>query len=143
MQISLEPACQRRILTFVQAFGDDPPRPLFISPGDIGLDQAIDTTTPSGRLLFHVLAAISEFEPDLIPYGPVLHGPAVTTWTVGLDDEYFSTYPAQDSQNLEFCRCCLRGDASSAQWAVLNETDDRGGIGHSRVSTPAAPESVT
>lgn len=32
----------------------------------IVLDQAIDTTTPSGRLLFHVLAAISEFERDLI-----------------------------------------------------------------------------
>ncbi len=30
------------------------------------LDQQIDTTTPSGRLLFHVLAAISEFERDLI-----------------------------------------------------------------------------
>ncbi len=30
------------------------------------LDQAIDTATPSGRLLFHVLAAISEFERDLI-----------------------------------------------------------------------------
>jgi DNA invertase Pin-like site-specific DNA recombinase len=30
------------------------------------LDQAIDTTTPSGRLLFNVLAAISEFERDLI-----------------------------------------------------------------------------
>jgi DNA invertase Pin-like site-specific DNA recombinase len=30
------------------------------------LDQAIDTTTPSGRLLFHMLAAISEFERDLI-----------------------------------------------------------------------------
>jgi len=30
------------------------------------LDQAIDTTTPTGRLLFHVLAAISEFERDLI-----------------------------------------------------------------------------
>src|SRR5262249_14670646 len=30
------------------------------------LDQAIDTTTPAGRLLFHVLAAISEFERDLI-----------------------------------------------------------------------------
>lgn len=32
----------------------------------IVLDQAIDTTTPAGRLLFHVLAAISEFERDLI-----------------------------------------------------------------------------
>src|SRR5262245_43400845 len=32
----------------------------------IVLDQAIDTTTPSGRLLFHVLAAIAEFERDLI-----------------------------------------------------------------------------
>lgn len=32
----------------------------------IVLDQAIDTTTASGRLLFHVLAAISEFERDLI-----------------------------------------------------------------------------
>jgi DNA invertase Pin-like site-specific DNA recombinase len=30
------------------------------------LDQAIDTTTPVGRLLFHVLAAIAEFERDLI-----------------------------------------------------------------------------
>src|SRR5262245_6076065 len=30
------------------------------------LDQAIDTTTPSGRLMFHVLAAIAEFERDLI-----------------------------------------------------------------------------
>jgi DNA invertase Pin-like site-specific DNA recombinase len=30
------------------------------------LDQAIDTTTPSGRLLFHMLAAIAEFEGDLI-----------------------------------------------------------------------------
>src|SRR5881397_1423552 len=30
------------------------------------LDQAIDTTTPSGRLLFHVLSAIAEFERDLI-----------------------------------------------------------------------------
>jgi DNA invertase Pin-like site-specific DNA recombinase len=30
------------------------------------LDQHIDTTTPAGRLLFHVLAAISEFERDLI-----------------------------------------------------------------------------
>jgi len=32
----------------------------------IVLDQAIDTTTPSGRLLFHMLAAIAEFERDLI-----------------------------------------------------------------------------
>jgi DNA invertase Pin-like site-specific DNA recombinase len=30
------------------------------------LDQAVDTTSPSGRLLFHVLAAIAEFERDLI-----------------------------------------------------------------------------
>lgn len=30
------------------------------------LDQQIDTTTPVGRLLFHVLAAIAEFERDLI-----------------------------------------------------------------------------
>jgi DNA invertase Pin-like site-specific DNA recombinase len=30
------------------------------------LDQAIDTTSPSGRLLFHVLSAIAEFERDLI-----------------------------------------------------------------------------
>jgi DNA invertase Pin-like site-specific DNA recombinase len=30
------------------------------------IDQAIDTTTPAGRLLFHVLAAIAEFERDLI-----------------------------------------------------------------------------
>ena len=30
------------------------------------LDQAIDTASPTGRLLFHVLAAIGEFERDLI-----------------------------------------------------------------------------
>src|SRR5437660_1514464 len=30
------------------------------------LDQQIDSTTPAGRLLFHVLAAIAEFERDLI-----------------------------------------------------------------------------
>jgi DNA invertase Pin-like site-specific DNA recombinase len=29
------------------------------------LDQAIDTTTPSGRLLFHMPGAIAEFERDL------------------------------------------------------------------------------
>jgi DNA invertase Pin-like site-specific DNA recombinase len=32
----------------------------------IVLDQAIDTSTPAGRMLFHVLAAIAEFERDLI-----------------------------------------------------------------------------
>ena len=30
------------------------------------LDQAIDTTTPTGRLLYHVLGAVAEFERDLI-----------------------------------------------------------------------------
>ena len=30
------------------------------------LDQAIDTSVPTGRLLFHVLASIGEFERDLI-----------------------------------------------------------------------------
>lgn len=30
------------------------------------LDQAIDTGTPTGRLLFHVLGSIAEFERDLI-----------------------------------------------------------------------------
>lgn len=30
------------------------------------VDQAIDTTTPAGRLLFNVLASIAEFERDLI-----------------------------------------------------------------------------
>jgi DNA invertase Pin-like site-specific DNA recombinase len=32
----------------------------------VALDQAIDTTTPAGRLLFRVLSAIAEFERDLI-----------------------------------------------------------------------------
>jgi DNA invertase Pin-like site-specific DNA recombinase len=30
------------------------------------LDQGIDTTTPVGRLVYHVLAAVAEFEHDLI-----------------------------------------------------------------------------
>jgi DNA invertase Pin-like site-specific DNA recombinase len=30
------------------------------------LDQGIDTSTPAGRLLFHVIGAIAEFETDLI-----------------------------------------------------------------------------
>ena len=30
------------------------------------LDQGIDTTTPAGRFLFHTLAAVAEFERDLI-----------------------------------------------------------------------------
>jgi DNA invertase Pin-like site-specific DNA recombinase len=30
------------------------------------LSQGIDTTTPGGRLFFHILAAIAEFEHDLI-----------------------------------------------------------------------------
>ena len=30
------------------------------------LDQKIDTTTPTGRLTFHLLGAVAEFERDLI-----------------------------------------------------------------------------
>jgi len=30
------------------------------------LDQAIDTATPTGRLLFHILGSIGEFETELI-----------------------------------------------------------------------------
>ena len=30
------------------------------------LDQAIDTSTPTGRLLFHVLGSVAEFERSLI-----------------------------------------------------------------------------
>jgi hypothetical protein len=41
------------------------PREVF-GPDLVVLDQSIDTTTPSGRLLFHILAAIAEFERDLI-----------------------------------------------------------------------------
>jgi Enterobacteriaceae phage serine recombinase len=32
----------------------------------VAVDQAVDTTTPAGRLLFHMLGAIAEFERDLI-----------------------------------------------------------------------------
>jgi DNA invertase Pin-like site-specific DNA recombinase len=32
----------------------------------IVVDQSLDTSCPSGRLLFHVLASVSEFEKDLI-----------------------------------------------------------------------------
>ncbi len=34
--------------------------------GLVVLDQGLDTSTPAGRLLFHVLGAIAEFERDLI-----------------------------------------------------------------------------
>jgi DNA invertase Pin-like site-specific DNA recombinase len=34
--------------------------------GFVVLDQQIDTTTPTGRLMFHVLSAIGEFERELI-----------------------------------------------------------------------------
>jgi DNA invertase Pin-like site-specific DNA recombinase len=55
-----------------------PPRPLPTPPGrhltelaerGIGfrsLQEAIDTTTPGGKLVFHVFAALAEFERDLI-----------------------------------------------------------------------------
>lgn len=32
----------------------------------MALDQAIDTTSPAGRLTFHIMSAIAEFERDLI-----------------------------------------------------------------------------
>ena len=32
----------------------------------IVLDQGLDTTTPAGRMMFHILGAIAEFEHDLI-----------------------------------------------------------------------------
>jgi len=41
----------------------------YLQQNDIGLvvlDQNIDTTTPGGKLIFHVLGAIAEFERDLI-----------------------------------------------------------------------------
>src|SRR5262245_28670300 len=34
--------------------------------GFCGLQEAIDTTTPGGKLVFHVFAALAEFERDLI-----------------------------------------------------------------------------
>ena len=34
--------------------------------GFISLTEALDTTTPGGRLLFHVMGALAEFERDLI-----------------------------------------------------------------------------
>jgi DNA invertase Pin-like site-specific DNA recombinase len=37
--------------------------------GLVVLKQAIDTTTPTGRLLFHMLAAIDEFQRELIVEG--------------------------------------------------------------------------
>lgn len=34
--------------------------------GFVVLDQNIDTTTPAGKLMFHILSAIGEFERELI-----------------------------------------------------------------------------
>jgi DNA invertase Pin-like site-specific DNA recombinase len=34
--------------------------------GFVSLQESIDTTTPGGRLVFHVFAALAEFERDLI-----------------------------------------------------------------------------
>lgn len=34
--------------------------------GFIVIDQQIDTTTPTGRLTFHLLGAVAEFERELI-----------------------------------------------------------------------------
>jgi DNA invertase Pin-like site-specific DNA recombinase len=36
------------------------------SIGFVVLDQNIDTTTPTGKLMFHILSAIGEFERELI-----------------------------------------------------------------------------
>ncbi len=38
------------------------------------LTEAIDTTTPGGRLIFHIFGALSQFERDLIG-GPVAKEP--------------------------------------------------------------------
>jgi DNA invertase Pin-like site-specific DNA recombinase len=42
--------------------------------------EAIDTTTPGGKLVFHVFAALAEFERDLVRErtraGPAAAGPA-------------------------------------------------------------------
>jgi DNA invertase Pin-like site-specific DNA recombinase len=40
--------------------------------GLVVLKQAIDTTTPHGRLVFHILAAINEVQRELIGGGPSL-----------------------------------------------------------------------
>ena len=37
-----------------------------ITKRPIVLDQGIDTSTPTGRLVFHVIGAVAEFERDLI-----------------------------------------------------------------------------
>jgi hypothetical protein len=37
--------------------------------GLVVLKQHIDTTTPAGRLVFHILGAIDEFQPELIVEG--------------------------------------------------------------------------
>jgi DNA invertase Pin-like site-specific DNA recombinase len=34
--------------------------------GFCSLQESIDTTTPGGKLIFHILAALAEFERDLV-----------------------------------------------------------------------------
>jgi Resolvase, N terminal domain len=60
-RIALPDRSKRAPLSYFGVARPDPDPPLLVV-----LDQAIDTTTPARRLLFHVLAAISEFERDLI-----------------------------------------------------------------------------
>jgi DNA invertase Pin-like site-specific DNA recombinase len=54
------------------AVAEAPPgarRPAARSAGPVVLKQQIDTTTPTGRLVFHILGAIDEFQRELISEG--------------------------------------------------------------------------
>jgi DNA invertase Pin-like site-specific DNA recombinase len=60
----------------------------------VAIDQAVDSTTPSGRLLFGLLGAVAEFKRDLIQ-DPVMAGARAAGVRVGRPKRLINTTPAR------------------------------------------------
>jgi DNA invertase Pin-like site-specific DNA recombinase len=99
------------------------------------LDQAIDTTTPAGRLLFHVLASIAEFERDLIR-DRVLAGmkrarAQAGAWAARVSTGSMLTKPARSSPRA----------SASAPWPGSSESTPAPSPGPSQRVVPQPPPS--